>query len=92
MTETILLAIVIGFAFGALQLLLLRRVLLARSGITRALLLLLKLPLWAMALYGMAVWWGVGALIAFTAAASLLYFAILVVYYRRGQKRGERDA
>lgn len=79
----VILSGIIGIAFSTLQLLLMRRVLQARSGVMRALLLVLKMPLWAAAFIGIALWWGAGPLIAFGIAAGATYLIVAIIYYIR---------
>ncbi len=86
MTQSIALAGILGLAFGALQLLLMRRVLFARVTWQRALLMALKLPLWALAFMGMILWWGVWPLVAFAFTAGALYLVVSIVYYVRTRK------
>lgn len=79
----IVLAGVLGIAFSTLQLLLMRRVLHARSAGGRIGLMLLKIPLWALAFIGVALWWGVYPLLAFGIAAGGTYLAVAIVVYVR---------
>lgn len=79
--EHIVLAGVLGLAFGTLQLLLMRRVLVAQAGWKRVLLLLLKMPLWALTFIGVALWWGVVPLLAFGIAAGVLYLSTAIICY-----------
>lgn len=85
----VLLAGILGIAFSALQLLLLQRVLLVRSNALRMVLLLLKLPLWALAFVGIALWWSIPALLAFGLAAGGTYLTVVIVYYIRKHRKGE---
>ncbi len=80
----IVLAGVLGVAFGILQLLLMRRVI-GMRGPARVLLLIAKIPLWAVGFIGVALWWGVGPLIAFGLAAGGLYVAAGIIYYVRNR-------
>lgn len=89
--EHIVLPGVLGLAFGTLQLLLMRRVLAAQKGWQRVLLLLLKLPLWALAFIGMALWWGVLPLLAFGAAAGATYLFVAIIYYSRTHRAHRED-
>lgn len=89
----ILLAGLLGIAFSTLQLLLMRRVFSVRSGGLRILLMLVKLPLWAIAFLGVALWWGQVPLLAFGIAAGGTYLAVAIIYYLRThpvhRKKGE---
>ena len=86
----ILLAGVLGLAFAALQLLLMQRVMRAESGVKRGLLLALKVPLWAIAFIGIALWWGITPLLAFGLAAGGMYLAVAIVYFVRTRRREHR--
>lgn len=87
----ILLAGVIGLAFSALQLLLMQRVMRAESGIKRGLLLALKLPLWALAFIGIALWWGIAPLLAFGLTAGGMYLTVAIVYWIRTRRREQSE-
>lgn len=86
MNQDIVLAATGGLAFSALQLFLMCRVLLVWSGWLRATLLFLKLPLWALALGGIAFWWGTGPLIAFAMSAGVAYLVASVAYFAKSRK------
>ena len=79
----VVLAGILGLAFSTLQLLLMSRVLKVRSGWLRGVLLFLKVPLWALAFVGIALWWGTGPLLAFGLAAGALYLTASIIYYVR---------
>lgn len=83
----ILLAGVLGLAFSTLQLLLMNRVVRVQAGWKRGLLLMLKVPLWAIAFIGIALWWGTGPLLAFGIAAGAMYLAVAIVYYIRTHRK-----
>lgn len=85
----IVLAGLLGLAFSALQLLLMRRVLHVKKGWQRGLLLFLKVPLWLIAFIGIALWWGPMPLLAFGLAAGGLYLAVAIIYYVRTRRKGE---
>lgn len=86
MNQDIVLAATGGLVFSALQLFILCRVLLASSGWLRAALLLLKLPLWAVALGGIAFWWGTEPLIAFAMTAGISYLIASIIFFARTRK------
>lgn len=88
----IILAGILGIAFSILQLLLLRRVLRVQSGGLRIVLMLLKVPLWALAFIGIALYWTIGALLAFGLAAGATYLTTVIVVYIRSHpshRKGE---
>lgn len=88
MAQAIVLAGILGLAFGALQLLLMRRVLFTCSGLKRALWLALKIPLWALAFTGMVLWWGIWPLAAFALTAGLLYISVTLFIFFRARRGG----
>lgn len=85
----IVLAAILGLAFGTLQLLLMRRVLHVKAGWQRAALFALKLPLWALAFIGVALWWSTSALLAFGLTAGTLYLAVTLYVFFRARQKGE---
>lgn len=90
----IIFAGILGLAFSTLQLLLMRRVLHMQKPWQRALLMAAKLPLWAMAFIGIALWWGAWPLLAFGIAAGGMYVLVAITVYVRSRKQmqpGDKD-
>lgn len=88
--EHILLAGVLGIGFSALQLWLMQRVLHFDAMWKKGLLLAAKVPLWALAFAGVALWWGVGPLLAFGIAAGATYLLVaIIVWVRTHPRTGE---
>ncbi len=86
MSIDVLLAGIAALAFSALQLFLLRRVILTRSSGVRMALLAVKVPLWALALIGAYTLCSQEALLAFGLIAGAVYPAASIVYYFRTRK------
>lgn len=87
MSESTLLAGVLGLAMSSLQFFLLQRIIKVRAARKRAALFALKLPLWAVAVAGIGLLWGVGPLIAFALCAGVGYPALSIVYFLRVRKK-----
>lgn len=79
----IVLAGVLGIAFSALQLLLMQMVAKVQGGLQRGLLMMLKIPLWALAFIGIFFWLGTWPLLTFGIAAGSTYLAVAILYYIR---------
>jgi len=88
MSTNVLLALAATPCFCALQLFLLRRVASARSGRARMAWLMVKIPLWAAALFAAYALGGQAALSTFGLAAGFLYPVVSFFIYLRFRKGG----
>lgn len=89
-TTQVILAAILGIAFSILQLWLMQRVIKASAGWQRGVLMMLKIPLWALMFIGIVLWWGVWPLVGFGIAAGATYLTVAIIYWVRTHPRAER--